>query len=93
MLVRETADAAHDPQSSRAYPVANDDKRADLSPSRLDEAFRQASAIVGDDDAIAVLAAGQAFDRDHAAAAATESIFEGIGQKLVYDKSHTTVRC
>lgn len=44
--------------------------------------------VVGDDDTLAVLTVAHAFDRDHAAVAATEGIFEGVGQKLVHDKSH-----
>lgn len=65
-----------------------DDKRADLSRNRPDAAFGQTNAVVGDDDTIAVLAVAHAFDRDHAAVAATEGMFEGVGQKLVHDKAH-----
>lgn len=71
-----------------AFSKSLDDKRADLSRNRPNAAFRQPDAVVGDDDTIAVLAVAHAFDRDHAAVAATEGMFEGVGQKLVHDKAH-----
>ena len=61
-------------------------ERTDLSRNGPNNALGQACTIVRDDDAIAVLVAAKAFDRDDATAATAESVLEGVGQELVDDK-------
>jgi len=63
------------------FPQSLNDECTDLSRNRPRHAFSQPHSIVGDEDAITILALTQTLDRNHAMTATIEGMLERVGQE------------